>query len=79
MYLNKMAGRSFNDLMIYPVFPFILSDYKSDTIDLKDPETFRDLKKPMAIQRKSREVYYKEQYGYLRKVAEQDVTGNRES
>lgn len=79
MYLNKMAGRSFNDLMIYPVFPFVLSDYKSDTIDLKNPAMFRDLKKPMAIQKKSREVYYMEQYQYLKTVAQQDVTGNRMS
>lgn len=77
MYLNKMAGRSLNDLMIYPVFPFVLSDYKSDTIDLKNSEMFRDLKKPMAIQKKSREVYYMEQYQYLKTVAQQDVTGNR--
>ena len=27
MELNKAAGRTFNDLIQYPVFPFILSDY----------------------------------------------------
>lgn len=39
--LNKMAGRSFNDLMQYPVFPFILSDYLSDQIDLANPQGYR--------------------------------------
>ena len=25
-FLNKMAGRSYNDLMQYPIFPFVLAD-----------------------------------------------------
>ncbi|OBS59175.1 hypothetical protein A6R68_09700, partial [Neotoma lepida] len=40
-HLNKHAGRSFNDLMQYPVFPFILSDYVSETLDLNDPSIYR--------------------------------------
>ena len=39
--LNKLAGRTFNDLMQYPVFPFILADYKSQELDLRKKETFR--------------------------------------
>ncbi|KAM7117553.1 lysosomal-trafficking regulator isoform 2-T4 [Ciconia maguari] len=39
-HLNKHAGRSFNDLMQYPVFPFILSDYTSETLDLNDPSVY---------------------------------------
>ena len=39
--LNKLAGRTFNDLMQYPVFPFILADYKSQELDLRRKETFR--------------------------------------
>lgn len=39
--LNKMAGRSYNDLMQYPIMPFILADYKSETIDIKDPKIYR--------------------------------------
>lgn len=41
--LNKLAGRSFNDLMQYPVFPFILSDYTSSALDLHDPSSFRSV------------------------------------
>ena len=41
MELNKLAGRTFNDLMQYPVFPFIVADYKSDELDLRRPESFR--------------------------------------
>ena len=39
--LNKLAGRTFNDLMQYPVFPFILADYSSPELDLRKKETFR--------------------------------------
>lgn len=40
-HLNKHAGRSFNDLMQYPVFPFILRDYISETLDLQDSSIYR--------------------------------------
>lgn len=70
MLLNKLAGRSFNDLMIYPVYPFVLSDYGSDVLDLSKKETFRDLKKPMAIQKKGRDKYYIDQFEYLKSEAE---------
>ena len=41
MELNKLAGRTFNDLMQYPVFPWILSDYKGKQLDLKSHDSFR--------------------------------------
>ena len=45
-FLNVLANRSLNDLSQYPVFPWILSDYESDTIDLTNPDFYRDLSKP---------------------------------
>ena len=47
MRLNTLAGRTYNDLNQYPVFPWVLRDYTSATLDLSDPATFRDLSKPM--------------------------------
>ena len=41
MELNKLAGRTFNDLMQYPIFPFILSDYTSEELDLSKETSFR--------------------------------------
>ena len=41
MQLNKLAGRTFNDLMQYPVFPFILADYESPVLDLRKHSSFR--------------------------------------
>ncbi|XP_071440474.1 lysosomal-trafficking regulator isoform X2 [Hetaerina americana] len=70
--LNKRAGRSFNDLMQYPVFPFILADYTSQTLDLHDPKVFRNLKKPMAVQEKKNEQHYVSNYNYLKQEL-QDV------
>ncbi|KAM4591197.1 lysosomal-trafficking regulator isoform 2-T4 [Odontesthes bonariensis] len=64
-HLNKHAGRSFNDLMQYPVFPFILRDYISETIDLQDPTIYRNLSKPIAVQSKEKEDRYVDNYRYL--------------
>lgn len=47
MQLNTIAGRSYNDLSQYPVFPWILTDYKSKELDLNNPEVYRDLSKPI--------------------------------
>jgi hypothetical protein len=47
MHINAAAGRSFQDLTQYPVFPWVIADYTSDVLDLNNPETFRDLSKPM--------------------------------
>ena len=49
MYLNTIAGRTYNDLNQYPVFPWVLADYTSDILDLSDPDTFRDLSKVQAV------------------------------
>ncbi|XP_002760934.3 lysosomal-trafficking regulator [Callithrix jacchus] len=75
-HLNKHAGRSFNDLMQYPVFPFILADYVSETLDLNDPLIYRNLSKPIAVQYKEKEDRYVDTYKYLeeeyRKGARED-------
>ncbi|KAG5191488.1 BEACH domain-containing protein, partial [Tribonema minus] len=51
MHLNIAAGRSYNDITQashrYPVFPWVLQDFTSDTLDLDDPDVFRDLTKPI--------------------------------
>lgn len=49
MHLNTIAGRSYNDLSQYPVFPWILADYSSEVLDLANPATFRDLSKPIGV------------------------------
>lgn len=62
MHLNTLAGRSYNDLMQYPVFPWILADYDSEELDLTDPATFRDFTKPMGAQSPDRLEQFKKRF-----------------
>ncbi|XP_027270492.1 neurobeachin-like protein 2 isoform X3 [Cricetulus griseus] len=49
MQLNTIAGRTYNDLSQYPVFPWVLQDYVSPVLDLSNPAVFRDLSKPIGV------------------------------
>ena len=62
MLVNTMAGRTFNDLTQYPVFPWVLADYTSDELDLSNPRSFRDLTKPMGCQTPQREAEFRDRY-----------------
>lgn len=62
MHINTMAGRTFNDLTQYPVFPWVIADYKSDELDLTDPRSFRDLTKPMGCQTLERQGDFRDRY-----------------
>lgn len=62
MQLNKLAGRTFNDLMQYPVYPFILSDYTSESLDLTNPAIYRDLRKPISIQNPEKQARFENNY-----------------
>ena len=62
MALNTMADRSFSDLTQYPVFPWVISDYKSETLDLENPDTFRDLSKPIGALNPDRLQGWKDRY-----------------
>ncbi|KAM7253246.1 hypothetical protein ACFE04_025864 [Oxalis oulophora] len=58
MILNTLAGRSFNDLTQYPVFPWVIADYSSEDLDFNKSSTFRDLSKPVgALDLKRFEVF----------------------
>eukprot|EP00897_Mesotaenium_endlicherianum_P007795 jgi/Mesen1/7043/ME000369S06370 len=62
MALNTLAGRSYNDLMQYPVFPWVLADYASPALDLADPAAFRDLSKPVGALDAKRLKTFEERY-----------------
>ena len=47
MWLNIFAGRSFNDLTQYPVFPWIITNYQSDELD--ENNDFRNLNVPVGM------------------------------
>ncbi|KAK7256659.1 hypothetical protein RIF29_30113 [Crotalaria pallida] len=62
MQLNTLAGRSYNDITQYPVFPWILSDYSSKSLDLSNPASFRDLSKPVGALNPDRLKRFQERY-----------------
>ncbi|KAM9976678.1 hypothetical protein ACTFIR_010522 [Dictyostelium discoideum] len=62
LYLNNLAGRTFNDLTQYPVFPWIIADYQSTTLDLNRNETFRDLSKPIGALNPTRLATFQDRY-----------------
>ncbi|XP_061172369.1 lysosomal-trafficking regulator-like isoform X2 [Saccostrea echinata] len=65
-HLNKIAGRSFNDLMQYPIFPFVLKDYFSERLNLCDEKSFRNLSKPMSVQFEEKKQKYIDNYNILK-------------
>lgn len=71
MYLNREAGRSFKDLTQYPVFPWVVADYTSPTLDLSDPATFRDLTRPIGALNPRRLKDFRERYTELKKLAQE--------
>ncbi|KAF1745334.1 hypothetical protein MXB_898, partial [Myxobolus squamalis] len=62
MFLNTISGRSYNDISQYPIFPWVLSNYESDEIDLNDDKNYRDLSKPVCIIKDARCRYFREKY-----------------
>lgn len=49
MLINTLAGRTFNDLTQYPVFPWVLSDYTSKELDLTNPRVSTSFVKPIPL------------------------------
>jgi hypothetical protein len=77
LYINAAAGRSFHDLTQYPVFPWIIADYTSEILDLENPETFRDLTKPMGTQSMKRAQQYLDRYRTMSEFYyEEEVEGS---
>ena len=65
LYCNLAAGRSFNDLTQYPIFPWILQQYDSEELDIHNPAHFRDLSKPIGALNPTRLAQYRERYREL--------------
>jgi len=62
MQLNTIAGRTYNDLSQYPVFPWVLVDYESEELRLDDPAVYRDLSKPVGALNPERVLSIQEKY-----------------
>ena len=62
MILNTLSGRTYNDLAQYPVYPWILNDYSSDIIDLKESNIYRDFSYPIYAQDEESRELLKDKY-----------------
>ncbi|VDP43446.1 unnamed protein product, partial [Schistosoma curassoni] len=62
MYLNTIAGRSYNDLNQYPIFPWVISNYTTKELDLSSPSNYRDLSKPIGAINPKRKAFFDERY-----------------
>ncbi|KAM7346348.1 A kinase anchor protein rugose isoform 17-T24 [Cochliomyia hominivorax] len=62
MFLNTIAGRTYNDLNQYPIFPWVLTNYESKDLDLSLPSNYRDLSKPIGALNPSRRAYFEDRY-----------------
>ncbi|KAM0841856.1 hypothetical protein ACQ4PT_058739 [Festuca glaucescens] len=62
MSLNTLAGRSYNDLTQYPIFPWVLADYASENLDFNMSSTFRDLSKPVGALDEKRFKVFEDRY-----------------
>jgi hypothetical protein len=68
MHLNTIAGRTFNDVGQYPVFPWVLANYITDKIDLRDPKNYRDLRWPMGAQTETQRQFCMQRYADAREM-----------
>lgn len=71
--VNTYAGRTYNDINQYPVFPWILTDYKSSTLDLSNPAIFRNLSLPVGALLKHRLEEAREHYDTLSQSVATDL------
>ncbi|XP_026126343.1 lipopolysaccharide-responsive and beige-like anchor protein isoform X4 [Carassius auratus] len=62
MFLNTISGRTFNDLNQYPVFPWVITNYDSEALDLTLPSNYRDLSKPIGALNPKRAAFFSERF-----------------
>ncbi|XP_032667732.1 protein FAN-like isoform X1 [Odontomachus brunneus] len=65
LYINSLADRTFHDLTQYPVFPWVIQDYISTTLNLNDTNIYRDLSKPIGALNPIRLERLKERYSEM--------------
>ena len=48
-WVNIIGGRSIHDISQYPVYPWVLVKYNTETLDLRSEQTYRNLSKPIGV------------------------------
>jgi hypothetical protein len=55
--LNIFGGRSFNNSEIYPIFPWVITNFESPLLNMADPTSFRDFTKPFGSPREGDSLF----------------------
>ena len=69
--VNRLAGRSYNDLSQYYVMPWVLRDYESAQLDLSDPRVYRDFSLPIGAQKPERRALVQEKFEMMKELRAQ--------
>ena len=73
MIINILAGRSFNNVSQYPIFPWLIRETQKDTLNLADQTVYRDLAVPSPALSERRKEKAKSMYHQLTgEFAEED-------
>ena len=64
MHVNEFASRSLNDLNQYPVFPWVITDYSSQSLNLSEAKSYRDLGLPVGALDPDSEQEAKRRYAH---------------
>jgi len=67
MILNDFAGRTYVDLAQYPILPWVIADYSSPTLDLRNEKTFRNLSYPIGALTTERREELRSKYDEARR------------
>uniref|UniRef100_A0AAZ3QMI9 Lipopolysaccharide-responsive and beige-like anchor protein n=1 Tax=Oncorhynchus tshawytscha TaxID=74940 RepID=A0AAZ3QMI9_ONCTS len=62
IFLNTISGRTYNDLNQYPVFPWVITNYDTEDLDLTLPSNYRDLSKPIGALNPKRAAFFNNRY-----------------
>ncbi|KAJ8403599.1 hypothetical protein AAFF_G00349250 [Aldrovandia affinis] len=62
IFLNTISGRTYNDINQYPVFPWVITNYDSEELDLTLPSNYRDLSKPIGALNPKRAAFFSERF-----------------
>ncbi|XP_072525854.1 lipopolysaccharide-responsive and beige-like anchor protein isoform X2 [Salminus brasiliensis] len=62
IFLNTISGRTFNDLNQYPVFPWVITNYDTEDLDLTLPSNYRDLSKPIGALNPKRAAFFSDRF-----------------
>ena len=65
MILNTISGRTYNDIAQYPIYPWIISDYNSNNLDINDSKYYRDFLYPIYAQNQETRDNLKQKFDYF--------------